>query len=424
MSRRIKIDPRNFNRHTESGMALLESSIKEVGAIESICIDKKGEIISGNARFETFEKLGFVPKIIELGENEYPVIQTELEGEKRVKAAILANTTSQKNINLDIELIQEVAIEEFKINIEEIGVDEKYIKNKYFVEDDDFNVLDNIETTIEQGDLFEISHNGMTHRLLCGDATKKEDVERLMNGEKGDMIFIDPPYNVKISSILNSGSIKHMDFKFGFGEMNETEFIEFLKKAFKNLVLFSKDGSIHYICMDWKHIYEIITAGRSQYTELKNLCIWNKDNGCMGTFYRNKHELIFVFKNGTEKHTNTFELGQNGRYRTNVWDYAGVNSFKTMSRELTDNNRIVSKVNEDLKIHPTVKPLPLVSDAILDCSLHGEIIIDTFGGSGTTLIAAAKTERRCYMMEYEPKYCQTILDRFKKNIPNAIISNK
>jgi DNA modification methylase len=188
------------------------------------------------------------------------------------------------------------------------------------------------------------------------------------------------------------------------GEMSEQEFIDFLTVIFKNLVAVSKDGSIHYQCMDWKHIYEIIVAGRNTYTELKQLCVWNKDNGGMGSFYRSKHELIFVFKNGTAAHTNNFELGQHGRYRTNVWDYSGMNSFTGRDSE-----------DELLKKHPTVKPVKLVADAILDCSLHGELILDLFGGSGTTLIACEETDRRCCMMELDPKYVDTIIRRWQKH---------
>lgn len=230
------------------------------------------------------------------------------------------------------------------------------------------------------------------------------------------MIFTDPPYNVKINNIVNSGKVKHQEFKMASGEMNEKEFIDFLTSVFNNLVLFSKNGSIHYQCMDWKHIYEIITAGRNSYTELKNLCIWNKDNGGMGTFYRSKHELIFVFKNGTEKHINNFELGQNGRYRTNVWDYAGVNSFT--NRERIGNKSIG---HSDLEYHPTVKPVTMVADAILDCSNANDIILDAFGGSGTTMIACEQMKRKGYLIELDPKYCQVIIDRMKSLDPTLII---
>jgi DNA modification methylase len=235
-----------------------------------------------------------------------------------------------------------------------------------------------------------------------------------MDGKIADMVFCDPPYNVRINNIIGLGSIHHDEFQMASGEMTEQEFINFLTMVFKNLVAVSKDGSIHYQCMDWKHIFEIMVAGRTAYTELKQLCVWNKDNGGMGTFYRSKHELIFVFKNGTAAHMNNFELGQHGRYRTNVWDYAGMNSFSVKEQVKTEDGRQVSGTNELLKMHPTVKPVQLVADAILDCSLHSELILDLFGGSGTTLIACEETDRRCCMMELDPKYVDTIIRRWQK----------
>jgi DNA modification methylase len=239
---------------------------------------------------------------------------------------------------------------------------------------------------------------------MCGNSVLIDDVERLMEGKKADMVFTDPPYNVKVSNISGIGKDakdKHEEFVMASGEMSEEEFIQFLMDVFTNLVAVSKDGSIHYICMDWKHIYEIITAGKKAYTEFKQLCVWNKDNGGMGAFYRSKHELIFVFKHGTASHTNNFGLGENGRYRTNVWEYAGMGSLANKDR------------GDLLKMHPSVKPLALVVDAILDCSNRNELILDLFGGSGTTLIAAEKVGRKCCMMEMSPKYCDTIIRRWQ-----------
>jgi DNA modification methylase len=240
---------------------------------------------------------------------------------------------------------------------------------------------------------------------MCGDSTNKSHVEKLMDGAVANMIFTDPPYNVKINNIVNLGKTQHAEFAMASGEMNKEEFISFLSACFANLIEFSGNGSIHFICMDWKHIQEITTAGEL-YTELKNLCIWNKDNGGMGSFYRSKHELVFVYKNGNEAHINNFELGQHGQYRTNVWDYAGVNSFSTRERV---GNKSTGK--SDLSMHPTVKPVKLVGDAILDCSVIGNIILDLFGGSGTTMLAAEQLGRIGYLMEITPKYCNTIINR-------------
>jgi len=184
------------------------------------------------------------------------------------------------------------------------------------------------------------------------------------------------------------------------GEMTKAEFIAFLKASFTNLVTFSKDGSIHYIFMDWRHMGEVEEAASGVYSELKNLNVWVKDNGGMGTFYRSRHELIFVFKNGTAPHINNFELGQHGRYRTNVWEYAGVNTMKA--------NRL-----EELALHPTVKPVRMLADAILDVSGRGDIVLDLFGGSGSTMIAAHKAGRRANICEYDPLYCDKILARIE-----------
>jgi DNA modification methylase len=216
------------------------------------------------------------------------------------------------------------------------------------------------------------------------------------------MVFVDPPYNVRIDGhVCGLGAIKHREFQMASGEMSESEFIEFLKTTLGHLATFSIDGSIHFVCMDWRHGFELTSAGRGVYSELKNLCIWNKNNGGMGSLYRSKHELVFVFKNGTDAHINNIELGRHGRYRTNVWDYAGVNTMRAGRMD-------------DLAMHPTVKPTALVADAILDCSKRHGIVLDCFGGSGTTLLAAEKTGRRGYLMELDPAYVDVTIKRYQK----------
>jgi DNA modification methylase len=182
--------------------------------------------------------------------------------------------------------------------------------------------------------------------------------------------------------------------------MSTSDFTEFLKAAFRNLADFSVDGSIHFIFMDWRHMNEILIAGQVVYDELKNLLVWVKDNGGMGTFYRSRHELVFAFKKGNAPHINTFELGQHGRYRTNVWEYKGVNTLRA--------GRL-----EELALHPTVKPVPMLADAIKDVTGRGGIVLDTFGGSGSTAIAAEKTGRIAYLCEYDPLYCEIIIRRLE-----------
>jgi len=184
------------------------------------------------------------------------------------------------------------------------------------------------------------------------------------------------------------------------GEMTEAEFTTFLESVFRALALNTVDGSIHEICMDWRHMFEMLAAGHKIYGELKNLCVWNKTNAGMGTFYRSKHELVFVWKNGNSPHVNNFELGQHGRTRTNVWDYAGISTMRP--------GRL-----EELAMHPTVKPVALVADAIKDCSHRGGLVLDPFSGSGTILIAAERTGRKARALEIDPHYTDVAVRRWE-----------
>ena len=240
------------------------------------------------------------------------------------------------------------------------------------------------------------------HRLICGDATDPAVYAGLLGGERAQMVFTDPPYNVPIEGhVCGLGAVKHREFAMAAGEMSEAEFTRFLATIFGHLAAHAADGAIHYICMDWRHVGEVLAAGQSSYSELKNLCVWAKTNGGMGSLYRSQHELVFVFKSGSGAHINNVELGKHGRYRTNLWTYAGVNSF--------GRNR-----DEDLAMHPTVKPVALVADAILDCSRRKGIVLDAFAGSGTTLLAAERTGRRGYGIELDPLYCDVIVRRLAK----------
>lgn len=216
------------------------------------------------------------------------------------------------------------------------------------------------------------------------------------------MIFTDPPYNVPVKGhICGLDKVQHDEFVMASGEMSRTEFTEFLTSAMTNLAANSVDGSIHFQCMDWRHMGELLEAGGKVYDSLRNLIVWNKDNGGMGSFYRSKHELVFAFKKGSEPHINNFSLGQHGRYRTNVWDYAGVNSIRP--------NR-----DAELAMHPTVKPVALVADAILDCSRRNGIILDAFSGSGTTIMAAEQTKRIARVIELDSRYVDVAIRRWQK----------
>ena len=233
------------------------------------------------------------------------------------------------------------------------------------------------------------------HRLVCSDSLDAGRVATLMGSESAEMVFTDPPYNVKIDGhVSGNGAVKHKEFAYASGDMSRQEFTAFLTSALTNLTAHAADGSIHFICMDWRHIAELMAAAEGIYSELKNLIVWAKDRGGMGAFYRSRHELVFAYKFGTAAHINSFELGQHGRYRTNVWQYRGA-------------------MLEELKMHPTVKPVQMIADAIKDVSRRGAVVLDLFGGSGSTLIAAEKTGRRARLMEYDPSYCDLILARFE-----------
>ena len=239
------------------------------------------------------------------------------------------------------------------------------------------------------------------HIVVCGDARMPSAYSLLLKSTKADLVFTDPPYNVPIAGHVGGlGRIQHREFAMASGEMSAAEFEAFLQTALLRAKESTRAGAILFVCMDWRHMIELLAAAKHCEIDLKNLCVWNKTNGGMGTFYRSKHELVFVFKNGNAPHVNNFELGQHGRYRTNVWDYAGINTFRDGR-------------DQELAMHPTVKPVALVADAIKDCSKRDDLVLDIFGGSGTTLIACEKTGRAARLLEFDPHYVDLIIRRWQ-----------
>jgi DNA modification methylase len=237
--------------------------------------------------------------------------------------------------------------------------------------------------------------------LLCADSRQERSLKQLFGSQRAAMIFTDPPYNVRIASVQGRGCIRHREFNLASGEMSPPEFQKFLTETLDLAAKYSEDGSIHFVCMDWRHIDELSAAGKAVYTERKNIVVWRKTNAGQGSFYRSEHEFIFVFKYGTAPHRNNFELGQHSRSRSNVWTYAGVNTFR--------HGRM-----EELSLHPTVKPVALVADAIRDCSRRGEIIFDPFMGSGTTILAAERVGRHAYGVEIDPGYVDVAIRRWQE----------
>jgi DNA modification methylase len=249
------------------------------------------------------------------------------------------------------------------------------------------------EPVTRPGDLWEIGD----HRLVCGDARDEVNYNMLLCDEQVDLIFTDPPYNIA-PKIRGKAATDHSPFAMGAGELSKPDFIKFLTVTLGNCAERARDGAIAFVFMDWRHMGELIAAGESVFSEQKNLCFWNKGNGGMGKFYRSQHELVFVYKVRPGRHQNNFGMGGGGRYRTNVWDYPGLNGFGKQR-------------GEQLRLHPTVKPVALVADAIKDCSARRAIVLDAFAGSGTTLVAAQTCGRRSRLIEIEPKYCDVALAR-------------
>ena len=264
---------------------------------------------------------------------------------------------------------------------------------------DDLQEDDVVEQPVSRpGDLWLLGN----HRLLCGDALNPESYQVVMQGNLAQMVITDAPYNVPISGhVCGNGKVKHKEFAMASGEMSPQEFTAFLNTAFSHLNTFSQDGAIHFYFMDWRHGREIQEAAHPLFGPPRQLCIWVKDNGGMGTFYRSQHELVFVFKKGEAPHINNFELGQHGRYRTNVWNYSGVNTFKGKGYEM-------------LALHPTVKPVSLIADAIRDCSHRKGVVLDPFAGSGTILMAAERTGRHARAIELDPQYVDVAIKRWQR----------
>ena len=397
------LQPRATNPRTHSKKQLrqIANSIVEFGFTNPILIDGKDGVIAGHGRLDA-------AKLLDL--EQVPTARLEDMTEGQIRAYIIADNKLAENAGWDREVLAielqglieldldfDVSITGFEAPEFDILIGELEISEKDDPADDVPEVGNGAAVT-RPGDLWLIGK----HRLLCADATVPVSYDRLLDGDRAQLVFTDPPFNVRVDGHVGGlGKVKHREFAMASGEMSAAEFTEFLTTAFRQLAAASADGAIQFICMDWRHIGEVISAGNEAYTVLKNLCVWAKTNGGMGSLYRSQHELVFVFKVGTGSHINNVELGKHGRYRTNLWSYPGINSFG-------------KDRDSELALHPTVKPVALVADAILDCSKRGGIILDAFAGSGTTLIAAEKTGRRGYGIELDPHYCDVIVKRLTR----------
>jgi DNA modification methylase len=395
----LKPRGKNPRTHTKKQLQQIAASIKEFGFISPVLIDGADGIIAGHGRVEAAKLIGM---------SDVPAVCVDHLTPAQVRAYVIADNKIAENAGWDRALLalelQELSVElNFDVTVTgfetaEIDLLVQDLNQGTPDESDEVPEVDRAAPAVSRpGDLWRIGD----HRLLCGDALNKDNYAKLLGSKKAQMVFTDPPYNVEIArNVSGRGKVKHREFAMASGEMNPPEFTKFLETAFIRFAQFSCDGSIHFICMDWRHIRELMDATAKPYREFKNLCVWSKTNAGMGSLYRSQHELVFVFKNGSAPHINNVALGRFGRSRTNIWNYAGQNSFGG-DRET------------ELAMHPTVKPVALVADAILDCSKRNGIVLDAFAGSGSTLIGAEKTGRRGYCIEIDPYYVDTIIRRFE-----------
>jgi DNA modification methylase len=392
--------PNNARTHSKKQIRQIANSIKRFGFINPVVVDDKNVVMAGHGRVEAAKQLGL---------HAIPTVRLSHLSETDKKAYILADNKLALKAGWDREVlaIELQGLIDLKVDIEltgfetpeiEVLLDEaREAKGSQAGPEDAAPEYTAGATVTQPGDLWILGQ----HRLLCGDAREQSCYDALLEGVAAQLVFTDPPYNVKIDGhVCGLGRIRHKNFAMGCGEMSESEFVLFLEAVFRRMALNSVDGAIHFVCMDWRHMTEMLAAGRKIYTELKNVCVWNKSNAGMGSFYRSKHELVFAWKNGTQPHINNFELGQHGRTRTNVWDYAGITGMHA--------GRL-----EELAMHPTVKPVAMVANAIKDCSHRGGTVLDPFCGSGTTLIAAEKTGRKARALEIDPHYVDVAVRRWQ-----------
>jgi DNA modification methylase len=352
-----------------------------------------------------------------LGMEQVPTIRLSGMTEDQLRAYVLAdNRIAEKAgwddsilaielqhlLNLDLKF--DVTLTGFEVaEIDLIVERARSSREKETVEE----IVTNDQDITQFGDVWRLDK----HRILCGNSLKATSFRHLMAGKLANLVLVDPPYNLPIAGYVSgNGVVAHSNFAMASGELTGAEFQEFLRTSTAHLAKNSVRGSVHFICMDWRHIEDVLAAGKQFYDDPLNLCVWVKNNGGQGSFYRSQHEPIFVFRNGKGSHRNNIKFGKCGRNRTNVWQYPCAASFSKVSEE-----------GNLLRLHPTVKPVALIADAILDCSARGDLVLDSFLGSGSTLMAAERVGRVCYGIEIDPRYVDVAIRRWQRHTGNDAI---
>jgi DNA modification methylase len=401
----LKPDPANPRLHSKKQIRQIAHSIETFGFNVPVLVDAELKVIAGHGRLLACGELDWT---------EVPTLCLDHLTPAQARAFMIADNRLTEIASWDDKLLaqqlKDLSLLGLDFSIEVTGFEIGEIDLRIAALDDMPGQADNdpADAVPELPTRPPVSRIGDVwllgrHRVMCGNALDAAAFAALMGEERAAVVFSDAPYNVAIDGHASGlGAIHHRPFPMASGEMDKEAFTAFLSQACRNLAAFSADGSLHYLCMDWRHLDELLAAGRDAYGELKNLCVWVKDNAGMGSLYRSQHEFVFVFKQGRGSHRNNVQLGQFGRNRSNVWRYPGVNSFARCGEE-----------GNLLALHPTVKPVAMVADAILDCSARGDIVLDAFLGSGTTVIAAERTGRRCFGLELDPGYTDTIVLRWQ-----------
>ncbi|SFL56826.1 site-specific DNA-methyltransferase [Shimia aestuarii] len=396
----------NNNRvHSAKNIGKLKASVAQFGFVMPILLDGNNVIIAGHGRYEAAKALGMktVPTVVAAHLSDSEVRALRIADNKLAElsdwneAALQIEFAELMDLRLDGDLDFDLDLTGFEMPEIDLIIGGAVAPEAAPAETVPVPQTDKPAVT-RPGDLWVLGD----HRVLCGNSLEEESYTRVLDGKIARMVFTDPPYNVPVNGHVRSGNGgNHREFAMASGEMSDTEFRDFLGKVMVHLFEILPKGGIADVCMDWRHIEELIAAGKKAGFELINLCVWNKTNGGMGSLYRSKQELVCIFKKPGGPHINNVELGKHGRNRTNVWDYAGVNSFgKTRAADLVD--------------HPTVKPTALVADAILDVTHRGDVVLDAFGGSGATLLAAEQTQRKACLIELDPAYADVTIRRWQE----------
>lgn len=387
-------DPRNARTHPRRQVEQIKASIREFGFANPVLSDPEGRLIAGHGRLMAARELGLA---------EVPVIELVGLSEAQKKALRLADNKIALNAGWDVEILKlelaDLSLPAFDFDLSLTGFTsgeiDVILKESAEPEEEVIPAVP-AEATARLGDIWQLGE----HRIGCGDGRDVKFLERVIGeGDQIDAAFLDPPYNVKINGHANAKG-RHREFAMASGEMTTSAFRTFLAETLGTCAKVSRPGAVHFICMDWRHMDDVSAACASLYDELLNICVWNKSNAGMGSLYRSKHEMVFVYRVPGASHYNAVELGKHGRNRTNVWDYASVNSMRGSRRE-------------DLALHPTVKPVAMVADAICDVTRQGELVLDIFLGSGTSLIAAERVGRRFRGVELDPLYVDVALERWR-----------